>query len=212
MFGIVDYWGFVASSVLLNMTPGSDTIYVLTRSAEGGRRIGVVSALGISGGVLIHSTLAALGLSVVLARSAVAFNAVKIAGAAYLCFMGIRALLSKKPLLGAAEEPVSEGGVSAWQTFRQGVLTNALNPKVALFFLALLPQFVAQDNEYGVLPFLLLGLTFCTTSTIWSTFLAFISSYANRLLQKSGKAQQIASKCAGVIYIILGLNVLRAKI
>ena len=209
MFGITGYWGFVASSILLNMTPGSDTIYVLTRSAVGGRKTGVISALGISGGILIHSVLAALGLSVILAKSALAFNIVKFAGAAYLVFLGIRAIFTKRSLLPGTEEVTEE---SPFRTFRQGVLTNALNPKVALFFLALLPQFVSPDNTYGALPFLLLGLTFFTTSTIWSCFLAFIASYASRLLQRREKVQLWANRATGIIYILLGLNVLRAKL
>ena len=209
MFGIVGYWGFVASSILLNMTPGSDTIYVLTRSAVGGRKNGIISALGISGGILIHSVLAALGLSVILAKSAFAFNIVKFAGAAYLVFLGIKAIFSNKPLIRNSDEVKK---VSSLQTFRQGVLTNALNPKVALFFLALLPQFVSPENTYGALPFLLLGITFFTTSTVWSCFLAFIASYASRLLQKNEKVQLWANRGTGIIYILLGLNVLRAKL
>lgn len=209
MFGIVGYWGFVASSVLLNMTPGSDTVYVLTRSAVGGRKTGIISALGISGGILIHSVLAAFGLSVILAQSALAFNIVKFAGAAYLVFLGIKAIFTKKLLLKPDGEPQE---VKPFQTFRQGVLTNALNPKVALFFLALLPQFVSPDNTYGALPFLLLGLTFFTTSTVWSCFLAFIASYASRLLQRSEKVQLWANRATGIIYILLGLNVLRVKL
>ena len=189
------------------MTPGSDTIYVLTRSAVGGRKKGVISALGISGGILIHTTLAAFGLSAVLASSPLAFNIVKYSGAAYLVVLGLKNLFSKRSVFSGDGEIKDE---SAFRVFRQGVLTNVLNPKAALFFLALLPQFVSPDNTYGALPFLLLGLTFFTTSTIWSVFLAVVSSYANRLLQKNERAQSAASRATGVIYILLGLNVLRA--
>ena len=209
MFGIVGYWSFVLSAVLLNMTPGSDTIYVLTRSAVGGRNAGIVSALGISGGILVHTVLASFGLSVILAQSPLAFNIVKYAGAAYLVFLGIKAIISKKPLFSDNGEAAN---ASPFALFRQGMLTNLLNPKLALFFLALLPQFVAPDNTYGALPFLLLGLTFFTTSTIWSLFLAFIASFASKLLQKNEKVSRAAGKVSGIIYIILGLNVLRAKI
>lgn len=209
MFGIIGYWSFVLSAILLNMTPGSDTIYVLTRSAVGGRKTGVISALGISGGILIHTILASFGLSVILAQSPLAFSIVKYAGAAYLVFLGIKAILSKK-LLFSDDGTVSD--ISPFAVFRQGMLTNLLNPKLALFFLALLPQFVSPDNAYGALPFLLLGLTFFTTSTIWSLFLAFIASFAAKLLQKNEKVSRAAGKVSGIIYILLGLNVLRAKI
>lgn len=207
MFGIADYWMFVVSSVLLNMTPGSDTIYILSRASVGGRRVGIVSAMGICTGILIHTVLAALGLSAILASSAALFNAVKIAGAVYLGVMGIKAVISKEAMLAGK----SSGEERMSVIFRQGVLTNALNPKVALFFLALLPQFVVQGNTFGPVPFLLLGLTFFATSTIWCIFLAYIASFASKLLTKNERVSMLANKLAGCVYIILGLNILRQK-
>ncbi len=208
MFGIIGYGSFVISSILLNLTPGADTIYVLSRSAIGGRRVGVASALGICTGILSHTMLASFGLSVILSSSAVAFNITKLLGAAYLMFMGIKTLASKKMLLDNSQTLSHE---STTKIYFQGVLTNALNPKVALFFLALLPQFVSPDNSYSFLPFLILGLTFFCTSTIWCVLLAFVSSYISRLLQKSSRIQKIANKCTGVIYMLLGLNILAQK-
>lgn len=208
MFGIVGYFSFVLSSVLLNITPGADTIYILTRSAVGGRKKGIVSALGICTGILIHTVFAALGLSAILAGSKLLFNIMKFAGALYLALMGIKALLSKNSLIGNDNAHNS----SLWQTYRQGVLTNALNPKVALFFLALLPQFVSADNPYGPLPFLLLGLTFFTTSTVWCVLVAFISSFLSRLLNENSKVSLFANKFTGIIYIALGINILLSKV
>lgn len=208
MFGITGYKLFLISSVLMNMTPGSDTIYVLTKSGVGGRKCGIASALGISTGILVHTLLAALGLSVILAKSAAAFNIMKLAGAVYLTVMGIRTIISKKPFMekGSKEEmPVS-------RVYAQGVLTNVLNPKAALFFLALLPQFVSADNGFGPVPFVILGLTFFATSTLWSLFLAYISSFVSRILNSSERVGRAAAKLSGVIYIMLGLNILRAKI
>lgn len=207
MFGIADYWMFVVSSVLLNMTPGSDTIYILSRASVGGRQVGIVSAMGICTGILIHTVLAALGLSAILASSAALFNAVKIAGAVYLGVMGIKAVISKEAMIAGK----SSGEERMSVIFRQGVLTNALNPKVALFFLALLPQFVVQGNTFGPVPFLLLGLTFFSTSTIWCIFLAYIASFASKLLTKNERVSMLANKLAGCVYIILGLNILRQK-
>lgn len=209
MFGIINYKLFVISGILLNMTPGADTIYILSKAGVGGRKCGIASALGVSTGLMIHTFLAALGLSAILASSAAAFNIMKLAGAAYLVVMGISTIISKKPLLS-----VDENGKESTDTrkaYRQGVLTNALNPKAALFFLVLLPQFVSADNTYGPIPFLILGATLCTTSTVWCVFLAYISSFVSRLLQKSDKAQKWAQRSAGMIYVVLGLNVLRAK-
>lgn len=207
--GIVNYGQFVVSAILLNLVPGSDTVYVLTRAIVGGRKKGVISALGISTGILVHTLLAALGLSVILRESALAFNIMKIAGAGYLVFLGIKAVVSKKPLFDSDPESLDE---SPLKVYRQGVLTNVLNPKAALFFLALLPQFVSQSAGSSPLSFLALGLTFFTTSTIWSVVLAFAASFANALLRKNERVQKGAGKVTGIIYILLGLNVLRSKI
>lgn len=207
--GIVNYGQFVVSAILLNLVPGSDTVYVLTRAIVGGRKKGVISALGISTGILVHTLLAALGLSVILRESALAFNIMKIAGAGYLVFLGIKAVVSKKPLFDSDPESLDE---SPLKVYRQGVLTNVLNPKAALFFLALMPQFVSQSAGSSPLPFLALGLTFFTTSTIWSVVLAFAASFANALLRKNERVQNGAGKATGIIYILLGLNVLRSKI
>ena len=207
--GIVNYGQFVVSAILLNLVPGSDTVYVLTRAIVGGRKKGVISALGISTGILVHTLLAALGLSVILRESALAFNIMKIAGAGYLVFLGIKAVVSKKPFFDSDPESLDE---SPLKVYRQGVLTNVLNPKAALFFLALLPQFVSQSAGSSPLPFLALGLTFFTTSTIWSVVLAFAASFANALLRKNERVQNGAGKATGIIYILLGLNVLRSKI
>lgn len=207
--GIVNYGQFVVSAILLNLVPGSDTVYVLTRAIVGGRKKDVISALGIPTGILVHTLLAALGLSVILRESALAFNIMKIAGAGYLVFLGIKAVVSKKPLFDSDPESLDE---SPLKVYRQGVLTNVLNPKAALFFLALLPQFVSQSAGSSPLPFLALGLTFFTTSTIWSVVLAFAASFANALLRKNERVQKGAGKVTGIIYILLGLNVLRSKI
>lgn len=207
--GIVNYGQFVVSAILLNLVPGSDTVYVLTRAMVGGRKKGVISALGISTGILVHTLLAALGLSVILRESALAFNIMKFAGAGYLVFLGIKAVVSKKPLFDSDPESLDE---SPLKVYRQGVLTNVLNPKAALFFLALMPQFVSQSAGSSPLPFLALGLTFFTTSTIWSVVLAFAASFANALLRKNERVQNGAGKATGIIYILLGLNVLRSKI
>lgn len=210
MFGIVGYSSFVISTIILNLTPGADTIYILSRSAVGGRKKGMVSALGISTGILIHTILAALGLSLILANSAFLFNLLKMAGAAYLVAMGVKTIMAQESLVSrdAAGNQKSE---TLFKTYRQGVLTNVLNPKVAIFFLALLPQFVSADNAFGPLPFLLLGVTIFATSTIWTLFLAYISSFVSKILNSSDKMSTAATTASGLVYIGLGLNVLRAK-
>ena len=129
--GIHHFWLFVAAGLLLNVTPGPDTFYILGRSISQGRAAGILSALAISTGCLFHTTAAALGLSVILARSAIAFEIIRYAGAAYLAYLGLRLMLAKSADAGNGE---SLPRASLWTIYRQGVLTNVLNPKVALFF------------------------------------------------------------------------------
>ena len=181
MLGIVGYGGFVASAAALCLTPGIDTVYILTRTVSGGRREGLASALGINAGLVVHTILVAAGLSLVLAASPVAFNVIKVAGAAYLAVMGVRSILSG-----------------------QGVLTNVLNPKIILFFLALLPQFVATPNSFGPVPFLVLGLTYVALSTLWTVVIVLVAAPFSRLLTRSPRAGRVTSVVSGLVYIALG--------
>lgn len=209
MFGVVNYTVFFTSCLILHITPGSDTMYILGKSMSKDKKTGVISVLGISTGVLIHTILAALGLSVILAKSATAFNIVKYMGAAYLVYMGIKTILDKKDLFIKDEKNEKE---KLKEVYFQGVITNVLNPKVALFFLAFLPQFIDVNNKYGIIPFLLLGLSFFITSSLYGIVLAlFASSAAGMIAEKSG-ASKVMGKVSGCIYIFLGLSLLRAKL
>ncbi|MGZ5190446.1 MAG: LysE family translocator, partial [Flavisolibacter sp.] len=135
---IDNFWVFALTGLLLNLTPGNDMIYVIARSSGQGIKAGVISALGIGAGCIVHILAAVIGLSAIIAQSAIAFDIIKYAGAAYLIYLGIKSLLSKKKKLtiNKLEE------ISYTKIFWQGVITNVLNPKVALFFLAFLPQFI----------------------------------------------------------------------
>lgn len=205
MFGIINYGSFLLSSILLNITPGADIIYVLSRSVTGGKKIGLLSALGICTGIFIHTILVAMGLSALLISSPIAYKIMTILGAAYLVFLGLKTIFSKKTTLFNKK---FEGDLNYKKIYFQGVVTNALNPKIALFFLSFLPQFVDTSISTTPLPFLLLGFTFLTTSTIWCCVVAFTSSFVSKLLNKSNKIAAIAEKITGIIYIILGINVL----
>ena len=205
MFGIINYGSFLLSSILLNITPGADIIYVLSRSVTGGKKIGLLSALGICTGIFIHTILVAMGLSALLISSPIAYKIMTILGAAYLVFLGLKTIFSKKTTLFNKK---FEGDLNYKKIYFQGVVTNALNPKIALFFLSFLPQFVDTSISTTPLPFLLLGFTFLTTSTIWCCVVAFTSSFVSKLLNKSDKIATIAEKITGIIYIILGINVL----
>jgi RhtB (resistance to homoserine/threonine) family protein len=203
MFGIHDFVLFVTTGILLNLTPGPDTVYILGRSIAHGRRAGVASALGICVGSLFHTCAAALGLSAFLATSAWAFTAVKLAGAAYLIFLGVRALLERNRDLAI---PAHFKRTDAAAAFRQGILTNMLNPKVALFFLAFLPQFIDAATPSKTIAFLVLGLTFVITGAIWCLMLAWFSSAFSARLRESPTVATLLNRIVGSLFIFLGLR------
>lgn len=205
MENITNYYGFILSVILLSITPGADTVFILTKSIAGGYRQGLASVAGIVCGLFVHTSLAAFGLSVILMTSALLFNIVKIAGAAYLIYLGIMALKSKSKINLENKGEI----VPFFTTFRQGFFTNILNPKVALFFLALLPQFVKSNAESAV-PFLILGLTFIFIGSLWSLFLVWASARMSQALRQS-KFSFYLNKAAGIIFIALGLNILRLR-
>jgi threonine/homoserine/homoserine lactone efflux protein len=204
MLGIHDYWLFVATGILLNLTPGQDTLYIIGSSIAHGRRVGVASALGIIAGCAVHTLAAALGLSAILATSATAFFAVKLAGAVYLVYLGVRLIM--KPVSAASPSGVGDASASALTAFRQGVLTNVLNPKVALFFLALLPQFIAPDSPTKILAFLALGLTFIVTGTAWCLVLALGASRIRGFFTRRPRALVNLSRASGGLFVFLGLR------
>lgn len=156
---------FVTAGLLLNLTPGPDMLYVAGTSAARGTRAGIAASLGIGAGCLVHIVLATVGLSAVLATSALAFTVVKWLGAAYLVWAGIGMLLKRRPAeAGGEPRPVESGPLR--RVFAQGALINMLNPKVALFFLAFLPQFIDAGQPGQAWAFVLLGLVFNTGGTL----------------------------------------------
>ena len=203
MFGIENYAAFLVAGILLNLTPGQDSLYILGRSTAQGRQAGIASVLGIGAGSLLHTLAAALGLSYVLLHSAFAFELVRYAGAAYLVYLGIRTLLSSEK---ANEPSRAKTPLPALALFRTGMITNLLNPKVALFFLSFLPQFIDPGNTYGALPFLILGLTFVVTGTAWCMILAwFAGSFSNAWRDKS-RNRFILEKLSGLVFVALGIR------
>jgi len=208
MFGIHDFGLFLAAGVLLNLTPGPDTAYILGRSIAQGREAGIASALGICVGSIFHTCAAALGLSAILATSALAFGAIKLLGGAYLIFLGIKMLIDRRRKLSL---PSNFRRRTTAAAFRQGVLTNVLNPKVALFFLAFLPQFIDPTSNTKVFAFLFLGLTFVTTGTIWCLIVArFASAFSERLRTNEAVAQWF-NRTAGALFVFLGVRLAAVK-
>ena len=204
MFGIHDLALFVASGLLLNITPGVDFLYVLGRGATRGFGAGVWAALGIGAGCFVHITAAALGLSALLAASATAFTAVKWIGAAYLVYMGV-SMLRQRGRVGLSLPQTSEPR-SMQQVFAQGFATNVLNPKVALFFLAFVPQFIDAHSPTKVQAFLVLGTIFNTTGTLWNIFVAWVSAFLARRLEVASRAGLWLNRCLGALFVALGVR------
>jgi threonine/homoserine/homoserine lactone efflux protein len=206
MLGIHDFWLFIISGLLLNVTPGPDMAYIVGRSVQLGWRGGVMAALGISTGCVSHVFAAAIGLSALLMASATAFTAVKWLGAAYLCYVGLTMLLSRaRP---ADETAARERGtVALSRVFWQGALTNVLNPKVALFFLAFLPQFVDAEAAHKALAFLALGLIFIFNGTLWCVSVAIVAARASGRVKKSGRTMDFVNRGLGALFVYLGARI-----
>jgi threonine/homoserine/homoserine lactone efflux protein len=204
MLGIHHYWLFIATAIVLILTPGQDTFFILGRSIASGRPAGIAAALGVSAGTVVHTCAAALGLSALLATSPYAFMAVKFAGAAYLLYIGLRALLTRSNGLPGTQS--GNGGDGRWPAFRQGIVTNLLNPKVALFFLALMPQFISAGSTNKVGAFLALGLTFVSLGLAWCTTLAIGAAWLRKVFLRRPSLATWMNRAAGTMFIALGLR------
>lgn len=201
MNDIVNYWGFLTACILLNLTPGSDTIYIITRTIAEGKKSGIVSALGIQTGMLFHVLAVSLGLAGVVAHSTTLFAILKYAGAAYLLYLGIKMWRESLVIDNPNLDKLPLGKI-----YHQGVITNILNPKVVLFFLALLPQFVTSNLENTFLPFLL-GFTLLGTSTVWCIILVIAASPLGRLLRNNQTIGSGLNKICGTIFVGLAMKI-----
>lgn len=208
MLGTENLGLFIAAGLLLNATPGPDTFYILSRTFAQGRSAGIASVLGIGSGCICHSLAAAFGLSAILAASAAAFMIVKWAGAAYLVYLGLGMLLARDRREGPG---FALPQASCWAIYRQALLTNLLNPKVALFFMAFLPQFVAADSANKALSFLFLGAVFVINGTLYCLGLVFCAAALSGRLLRSGAIQKGARRAAGAVFVGLGIRLAAEK-
>ena len=210
MHSIINLPSFVLAGILLNLTPGQDTMYILGRSISQGRKAGVYSALGISTGALFHIAASAFGLSAILLSSALVFMVIKFMGAGYLIFLGIRMAISKGDLtIDGRHNTIS--GINYLKIYKQAILTNVLNPKVALFFLAFLPHFIDPSKADGPVPFLILGGIFLTTGTIWCLIVARFSAHLAKRFRENAAVSRYIKKCCGGLFILLGLKLALEK-
>ena len=201
---------FIVSGLLLNISPGPDTAYIVGRSTQLGWRAGVAAALGIGAGILVHVTAAAFGISALLAASTTAFTAVKLFGAIYLIYLGVGLLLRKRDSK-HSELTIGQSPVGLAVIFRQGFITNVLNPKVALFFFAFLPQFIDAAAPSKILAFVLLGLIFDLNGTLWNIFIAWMAARTASLMRNTSLMQKWIDRGVGALFVGIGIRLAIAE-
>ncbi len=206
MLGIHDLALFILSGLLLNMMPGPDSLLIMLRSGSQGWRAGSMAALGIGTGTMVHVLAAALGLSALLSASAELFSAIKLMGALYLVYLGLSMFRQGGASRISAEEAVALPALSYGRIFRQGLLTNVLNPKVALFFLAFVPQFIDPAAPQKALAFIVLGCIFNLNGMIWCHLLALSTAYASRKVRLSARLGSWLNRLMGGLFVGLGIK------
>lgn len=202
MFGITDLYLFIIAGILLNITPGADMLYILSNTFQKGFKSGVVASLGIGAGCLFHVFLAVVGLSAILKTSVVAFTVVKFMGVIYLMYLGLSLLFKPKN----RQSSTTLESSSLKKVFTNGVLINSLNPKVAIFFITFLPQFIDVNASQQSMGLLILGLTFIFFATLVNIMISYIS------LQISGKFKYtdiftaVIKKAVGALFVLFGIK------
>ena len=205
MLGIENFMTFMVTALFFIMTPGIDTVFVLNKSIGQGRKSGIVSAMGINTGILTHTFLSAIGLTVLIAKSAIAFMVIKYIGAAYLVYIGVKKYMDTSALF--TEQTVSEAKNSSKNDFWSGFFTNSLNPKVALFFLAFFPQFITPSKLEDPVPFVLLGVTFAIIGVIWYVILTLFASTFSTKIKGNPNSGIWLNKISGFVFVLMGLQI-----
>ncbi|MTI31609.1 LysE family translocator [Xanthovirga aplysinae] len=205
--GVLHLEVFIVSSLIFAITPGIDTIFVLNKSLAHGRKAAVYATLGVNTGILVHTLIGALGLSIILVKSAIAFSLFKFLGAIYLIYMGLTKIFKKGGSLEISDINSAEGSVSAFKHFYSGVFTNVLNPKVALFFLAFFPQFIAEEKLSNPIPFLVLGITNALIGLSWYFLLSFFSGLFSQKLKENPTFNKWFDKISGLAFIAFGVKI-----
>ena len=208
MPGSTDLLMFIAAGWLLNLTPGPDVLYIVNNALKSGVRAGIVAGLGIVSGCFVHVFAVAFGVGALLATSVTAFTVLKWGGAAYLVWMGVKLLLAKERARprGSVVLPLAPQTANLRRIYQRGFFTNVLNPKVALFFLAFVPQFIAHDAPNKVLAFLLLGLIFNVNSLPINFGYAWLAAKAAQRMQTVQRAMHWLDRAAGLMFVGFGLK------
>lgn len=199
---------FILAGWLLNLTPGPDVLYIVSSALRSGAKAGVVAALGITAGCFVHIFAAALGVSALMAASSTAFTVLKWAGAAYLFYVGLKLVFARSTphVESVAENPIQESVVALKSIFFKGFFTNALNPKVALFFLAFVPQFIAPNASHPALTFVWLGVLFNVNALPINVGYALLAAWATRRLGALQRAMHWLDRVAGVMFVGFGIK------
>lgn len=200
---------FALVALMLNITPGNDMIFVISRSLSYGTKVGIYAALGIGLGCFVHIFASVVGLSVIIQQSEILFNTIRYAGAAYLIFIGIKSLM-EKPSTMIFNQNKNDKNTNL-KILRQGIITNVLNPKVSLFFLAFLPQFINYSSENISSQILFLGLWFNFSGTLVNVLIVLLFSKVIAKLSSFQQFWKIQNKISGIVLIGLGLHIALKK-
>jgi len=204
MFNFQHLYLFFITSILLNLTPGNDMLFVASRSISQGTKAGIASSAGIFVGCFVHILAAVLGISIIITKFAYLFQVIKFAGAGYLIYLGIKALLTKPNVKTDAEKPAK---ANYWKLFKQGVVTCALNPKVAIFFLSFLPQFIEASSPYFKIQLFTLGFWFDVQGCTLLILVAVILGKTKDFFKQNPRVWAIQEKITGIVLIGLGIKV-----
>lgn len=205
MSGIEHFPVFLITSILIIMAPGPDFLYVTTRGIAQGKRAGTLSALGTSVGLLVHTILAAFGLSAIIQSSRAAYLLIKYIGAGYLIYLGIKAMFNKDKLL------TNTSNISEKGAFHQGVLTNVFNPKAIVTFMAFLPQFVDSGISHPISQFMFLGILFSFLAVVWFGMVGYFAGVLGSFIKSSRSFQEFIKYLSSSVLIFLGLRLALKK-
>lgn len=201
--GVINFTTFIVTALLFIITPGIDTVFVLNKSINNGKKSGIQASFGINTGILVHTAFAALGISVLISKSVIALIALKYIGALYLIYLGILSIKSKTELLSKPKE--NDQVKVAKSDFWSGFMTNTLNPKVALFFLAFFPQFINPTQIENPVPFFILGITYAVMGIIWYSGLTFFASSFSNKIKNNPKSGIWMNRVSGTVFILMGI-------
>lgn len=204
--GIENFMTFAVTALFFIMTPGIDSVFVLNKSMGQGKISGTYASFGVNAGTLVHTLLGALGLSVIVANSPIAFTVIKYVGATYLIYLGVMKIRNNNNNILAGNDSEKQK-VNPKNNFISGFVTNVLNPKVALFFLAFFPQFITHDQVENPMPFLILGLTYALIAMVWFFLLIFFAGVFSKKIKENDKIGQRINILTSVVFILMGLQI-----